>query len=38
MSDWSAENGKDIRIHAEDDANELDEVYIFTHELWDHDA
>ena len=38
MSDWSAENGKDIRIHAEDDANELDEVYIFTHDLWDHDA
>ena len=37
-SDWSAENGKDIRITAEEDDNELDEVYIFTHELWDHDA
>ena len=38
-SDWSAENGKDIRIHAEeDDNNAVDEVYVFTHELWDHDA
>ena len=35
---WSAENGKDIWIYAEEDDNEVDEVYVFTHELWDHDA